>query len=262
VAQLSRRHFGLASAGILSAGAAHAQTPPRPSKTFVLVHGAWHGGWCWKLVRDILTAQGHHVFTPTLTGLGERSHLLSRDITLKTHIEDVINVFAFEDLKEVCLVGHSYGGWPVSGAIEKVLPHLSSIVYLDAFMPESGQKVLDYQTPQATADFNAAWERGEVSRSVPKAAFFQVKAERQAWVDAKMTPQPLGVSFMPLELTGARDKVAKRTYIRAASFKQPHFDAGLKKAKDAGWKTYELNVGHDVMVDAPEQLAEILIENS
>ena len=87
-------------------------------KTFVLVHGAWHGGWCWRRVADLLERQGHKVFTPTLTGLGERSHLLSTDVNLDTHITDIVNVFKWEDLKDVCLVVHSYGGWPGSGALE------------------------------------------------------------------------------------------------------------------------------------------------
>jgi hypothetical protein len=91
------------------------------SKTFVLVHGAWHGGWCWRRVSDLLERKGHKVFTPTLTGLGERSHLMSRDINLDTHIMDVVNVIKWEGLKDVCLVAHSYGGWPVSGAIEQSL---------------------------------------------------------------------------------------------------------------------------------------------
>ena len=101
-------------------------------KTFVLVHGAWHGGWCWRRVADRLEKQGHKVFTPTLTGLGERSHLMSPGIDLDTHINDVVNVIKWEDLKGVCLVAHSYGGWPVSGALEKILDRVSSTVFLDA----------------------------------------------------------------------------------------------------------------------------------
>src|SRR5262245_47808844 len=107
-----------ASAAALGGGSAMAQTAPR--KTFVLVHGAWHGGWCWRRVSDLLEKQGHKVFTPTLTGVGERSHLMSKDINLDTHITDIANVFKWEDLKDVCLVVHSYGGYPGSGALEQI----------------------------------------------------------------------------------------------------------------------------------------------
>jgi pimeloyl-ACP methyl ester carboxylesterase len=106
-------------------------------RTFVLVHGAWHGGWCWRRVADLLEHRGHRVFTPTLTGLGERSHLMSADINLDTHIADVVNVLKWEDLKDVVLVAHSYGGWPVSGAIEQTLDRIASVVYLDAFVPKT-----------------------------------------------------------------------------------------------------------------------------
>src|SRR5262249_22120518 len=105
---------GLGAAVATGVSPTSAQTT---QKTFVLVHGAWHGGWCWRRVADVLERQGHKVFTPTLTGLGERSHLMSRDINLDTHITDVVNVFKWEDIKDAVLVGHSYGGWVISGAV-------------------------------------------------------------------------------------------------------------------------------------------------
>src|SRR5262245_41158154 len=116
-----------ASAAALGGTPAMAQTAQR--KTFVLVHG----GWCWRRVSDLLEKQGHKVFTPTLTGVGERSHLMSKDINLDTHITDIVNVFKWEDLKDVCLVVHSYGGYRGSGALEQIGDRVSSIVWLDAF---------------------------------------------------------------------------------------------------------------------------------
>ena len=230
------------------------------TKTFVLVHGAWHGGWCWKYVRDALTAQGHEVFTPTLTGLGERSHLMSKDITLDTHIADIVNLVRFERLHDICLVGHSYGGWPVSGALEKISEHVSSVVYLDAFLPQHGQAGIETQSPESAASVHAAVARGDIARKGPSAAAFGVKPEHQAWVDAMMTPQPIGVSFTPITLTGARERVAKKAYIRASAYAQPTFDEHLASCKAAGWRTVELDIGHDVMVDAPHELAQLLIE--
>src|ERR1700709_1131909 len=97
--------------------------------TFVLIHGAWHGGWCWRLLSDILVAQGHRVFTPTLTGLGEKSHLLSASVDLNTHIRDIANLFEFEEIENAVLVAHSYAGWPVTGALEHIEKRVASVVY-------------------------------------------------------------------------------------------------------------------------------------
>ena len=112
--------------------------------TFVLVHGAWHGGWCWKRVRPLLESRGHLVFTPTLTGLGERSHLLARETGLETHIADVVNVIRWEELSEVVLCGHSYGGMVISGVADRVPDRIRSLVYLDAFVPSDGQSLFDF----------------------------------------------------------------------------------------------------------------------
>ena len=116
-----------ASGGII--GVARAQAAPN---TFVLVHGALSGGWCWRRVSDLLEKKGHKVFSPTLTGLGERSHLLSKDINLETHITDIVNVIKWEDLNNICLVAHSYGGFPASGALEQMGDRVSSIVWVEA----------------------------------------------------------------------------------------------------------------------------------
>jgi pimeloyl-ACP methyl ester carboxylesterase len=229
-------------------------------KTFVLVHGAWHGGWCWRRVADLLEQRGHRVFTPTLTGLGERSHLMSADIDLDTHIADVLNVLKWEDLKDVVLVAHSYGGWPVSGTIERTPDRITSVVYLDAFVPEDGQKSLDTASDFSRKAFLEAIAKGEISRAAPAAATFQVNEKDQAWVDSKMTPQPMGVSLQPIRLTGARERVQKKIYIRAPKYPQPFFDSYYKaKQDDPSWQTYEVPCGHDVMIDMPERLTEILL---
>jgi pimeloyl-ACP methyl ester carboxylesterase len=170
-----------ASAAIVEAGA---QTVP---KTFVLIHGAWHGGWCWRRVSDLLEKGGHKVFSPTLTGLGERSHLLTKDVNLDTHIADIVNVVKWEDLRDVCLVVHSYGGWPGSGALEHIGDRVSSIVWLDAFKPENGQRGADYTSEAFRKALFAAVEKGEPGRPAPKAEAFFVNEKDRAWVDSKLT---------------------------------------------------------------------------
>ena len=110
-------------------------------KTFVLVHGAWHGAWCWRRVSDLLEGKGHKVFTPTLTGLGERSHLLRQGIDVSTHVTDVVNLMKWERLSDVVLCGHSYGGMVVSGVAEQMADKIGSIVFLDAFVPDDGDSM-------------------------------------------------------------------------------------------------------------------------
>jgi pimeloyl-ACP methyl ester carboxylesterase len=229
--------------------------------TFVLVHGTSHGGWCWRRVADLLTGHGHKVYTPTLTGLADRSHLMSKDINLDTHIFDVVNLIRWEGLENICLCGHSSGGVVISGAIEHVLPQVSSIVFLDAFMPEDGQKPTDWNSPHARAAIAAALEKGEISRPPAPSAMYNVNARDLAWVDAKATPQPIGVSLQPIRLTGARDHVGTKTYIRATGYPHEIFDRNYARTKiDPTWRTYEVPCGHVVMVDMPERLAEILEE--
>ena len=232
----------------------------REPRTFVLVHGAWHGGWCWRPLARLLRARGHEVFTPTLTGLGERSHLLRSDIDLDTHIQDIVNVFAWEEITDAVLVLHSYGGWPGSGAVEHVADRLSALVYLDAFIPEDGQSNLDMQTPERRRGIDAALARGEAGRPGPKAADFAIQnPEHAAWVDARMTPQPLGVSFQKIRLTGARDRVPVKAYIRGGAHANASFDAFLAQCEaDPSWRTWNLPCGHHVMLDMTGRLADIL----
>jgi pimeloyl-ACP methyl ester carboxylesterase len=250
--------IGLA-AGTLAAGTepALAQTE---RKTFVLVHGSSAGGWCYRRVADILEKQGHKVFAPTLTGLGERSHLMSGMITLDTHIADVVNVIRWENLDNFVLVGHSYGGWIISGAAEQVEKKIAAIVFLDAFMPENGQRVLDTNSPRSRAEIEDAMKRAEVSRPAPHPSVWKVNEKDQPWVQEKFTAQPIGVAFTPIRLTGARDRVPKKTYVRATGYDNPNFEKAYAKVKaDPSWRTFEMPCGHEVMIDMPERTAELLL---
>src|ERR1700690_637004 len=134
--------------GAAGAGTAKAQTA---AQTFVLVHGAWHGGWCWSRVADRLRAAGHQVFTPTQTGLGERKHLLSKDITLDTFTKDITNVIEAEELSNVVLVGHSFGGLAISGVADAIPERIRHLVYLDSLIVEGGKSPLDAFTPEIAA---------------------------------------------------------------------------------------------------------------
>ena len=229
--------------------------------TFVLVHGAWHGGWCWLRVADRLRSNGHKVFTPTLTGLGERSHLLRPDIDIGTHITDVVNVIKWERLTDVVLCGHSYGGFVISGVAEMMAEAIRSIVFLDAFVPRDSDTPQSLTGPAIQEGIRAALQRGDLSMPARSAAFFGVNEADRAWVDALCVPQPIGTLTHKIALTGAREKIARKTYIRAKSYANPGFDKAFAAVKaDPSWRTYEVPCGHDVMVDMPERLSELLLE--
>ena len=229
--------------------------------TFVLVHGAWHGGWCWRRVADRLRGAGHVVFAPTLTGLGERTHLLRAGIDLKTHIADVVNVMKWEQLTDVVLCGHSYGGMIISGVAEQMAPALRSIVFLDAFVPKNGEAVADLTGPAVREAAAAAMQRGDIVIPPRPAEAFGVNEADRAWVDRLCVGQPIGTFTDKIALTGAVDRIARKSYIRAASYANPGFDRALAAAKsNPTWRTYAVSCSHDVMVDAPDRLSEILLE--
>jgi pimeloyl-ACP methyl ester carboxylesterase len=203
---------------------------------------------------------GHDVFAPTLTGLCERSHLLSASVGLDTHVLDVVNEMSWQELDGVVLLGHSYGGMVISGVAELMEKAIASFVMLDAFMPEDGQSVVDIQPPAAREAVLAADRERKTALSPRSAEFFKVNEKDREWVDAQCTPQPIQTFLQKLALTGARERIGKKAYIRAAAYPSPYFDAGLASARAKNWRTYEVPCGHDVMLDMPERLAEILIE--
>ncbi len=229
--------------------------------TFVLVHGAWHGGWCWSRVARLLRERGHDVFTPTMTGLGESSHLLSSRITLMTHIKDVVGVLRWEDLEDVVLVGHSYGGMIITGAADREAGRIRSLVYLDAFVPADGESALDLRPKErSAASLKLAREKGEGWRLPPtSAATFNVNEADREWVDGKCTDLPIGCFTEPLTLTGAVDGIGNFMYIRAGGYDAPNFDTAMDRVRGKpGWTIHTLDCGHDVMVDMPAELTDLL----
>ncbi len=228
--------------------------------TFVLVHGAWHGGWCYKRVARLLRQAGHEVHTPTLTGLGERAHLMNRTIDLGTHVQDIVGVIRWEELSDVVLCGHSYGGMVVTGVAEQIAAKIRSLVYLDAFVPENGKSLFDYlpaeQSEQMRTD---AAQNGEGYMVTPiPAARFAVNAADAAWVDAMCVKQPLATFEQNLALGGRQ--VPKRVYMLATGWgPSPFQQFGARFQGDRGWQFVSFACGHDVMVDRPQDLAAALI---
>ena len=230
--------------------------------SFVLVHGAWHGSWCWKRVRTALQAQGHQVFTPTLTGVADRSHLLSREVNLETHIQDVVNLIRWEELTDIVLCGHSYGGCVVSGVADRMPQHIRSLVYLDAFVLEDGENQLQHLTEALARQFEEGVKslgEGWKVPPVPAAAFGVNVADRE-WVDRQCTVQPIATMEQPLRFTGGLEQIEDVRFILATGWPGSPFPPFYEKAQAKGWHTRTVPCGHDVMVDLPEALTSMLLE--
>ncbi|HTA41960.1 MAG TPA: alpha/beta hydrolase [Bryobacteraceae bacterium] len=229
--------------------------------TYVLVHGAWHGSWCWKRVRRGLQERGHEVFTPTLTGVGERSHLLSPEINLETHINDVVNCIRWEELSDVILCGHSYGGCVIRGAADRIAERIAALVYLDAFVPENGESLhstLPEEMRNGQLDLAKAVGEGWKVPPIPADAF-KVNEKDRDWVSRQCTFQAIETFRQPLNLTGAIDRIKNVTFILAGGWSPSPFPRFYEKAKASGWKTLTIDCGHDVMLDEPEQLTQALL---
>jgi pimeloyl-ACP methyl ester carboxylesterase len=226
--------------------------------TFVLVHGAWHGGWCWDRVKRTLVAAGAMVYTPTLTGLGERVHLATPGISLETHIEDVVQLLEFQRLTNVTLVGHSYAGVVVTAVADRVPERLSRLVYLDAVVPRSEQCLFDC----AGLEFKSQIEdqvrmQGEGWKiPIPSAARFGLVEERDIqWVMPRLVPHPYRTFSEPVHLRAA--PAVPRSYINCIGSKAP---GGPRTAQADGIADYyELSAGHDAMVTIPEHVSALLL---
>ncbi len=229
--------------------------------TFVLVHGAWHGSWCWKRVRRALQSQGHEVFTPTLTGVGERSHLLAPEVNLDTHIEDVRSLIRWEELSGVVLCGHSYAGCVISGVADRIPDRIDELVYLDAFVLDDGECLYDTLPPaQRQLQLELTRLHGEGWKVPPiPAEVFGVNAADREWVNRQCTPQPVATFQQAIELKGAAAAIPA-TYLLADGWNDSPFPKFHERAKAKGWKTLSMPCGHDVMLDRPEELTGVLLD--
>jgi len=234
--------------------------------TFVLVHGAWHGGWCYRPVAQLLRKAGHQVYTPTLTGLGERSHLMSPAVNVDTHVQDIVNVFRWEELSDVVLAGHSYGGMVITGVADKVADKIRSLVYLDAFVPANGQSVFDFLTPDLQVGLlDDAKQNGDGYLMMPiPAEAFGVNQKDAAWVDRMCVKHSLACFEQKLSLTGAHTGVTKHAYALATDYplKGPFAAVAAPLRLDKKWKVVDFPCGHDLMLDMPKETADLLIAAS
>jgi pimeloyl-ACP methyl ester carboxylesterase len=231
--------------------------------TYILVHGAWHGSWCWKRVRAALQSAGHNVFTPTLAGLGERSHVNSAAVDLSTHIADVVNLIKWEELSDVVLCAHSYGGSVISGVADQIPDRIRALVFLDAFLLENGESLMDIlpsEVAQAVRDQAEATGEGWKVNPIP-AHIFGVRDSRDAaWVDAQCTPQAIATFEERIKLTGNLKHIQDIAYLFPSEC-HPNLLVSHERARSKGWKSRTVhNSGHELMIDHPQELAEFLLE--
>lgn len=233
---------------------------------FVLVHGAFHGAWCWASIARRLRARGHDVYTPTLTGLGERRHLLSQSISMETFVLDVLNVLAFEELEDVVLVGHSFGARPVSGVADRAPDRIRRLIFLDGALSPDGLSKLEAMVPRARAariqsslDFD-----GGISIPPPPPEYFGIADPAiAAWISQRLTPQPLSAERARLPLKHRLGNGLPVTYVKCTNPPHPSVAPGAEYAKlRKDWRYLELPVGHNCIVTDPDLVADLLAKES
>lgn len=231
--------------------------------TFVLIHGAWHGGWCWRFVADRLRANGHRVFAPTLTGLGERCHLIEAVTSLDVSIADVENLLEAEELDDVVLVGHSFGGLVASGVADRKRDALRALVFLDSLLVEDGQSAMDVLPANVVEERLAAVAASGQSLGMPVGGLGGTGIPDDhplaSWVLRRLTPHPLATYRTPLKLRFPLGNGLPSTYVHCMN---PSYDtlAPVRERIRAlpGWKWETLDTGHDAMVLDPDLLVDLL----
>jgi len=233
--------------------------------TFVLIHGGGHGGWCYRRVVRILRSDGHEVYAPTMTGLGERSHLLRPDIDLEMHIRDIVAVLHYEDLRDVILVGHSYGGMVITGVADRATDRVGRLVYLDAATPVNGQSLLDVAGPiiEATRPLGKVVDGVELVLlpGAEAGRFYGVNDPVDlAWMDDRLAGHPWKCFEQRLELTNEDALWAIPQYhIVCTSTLATRDPEQMARARAEG-RLWDIDTGHDLMITEPERVAAALSE--
>jgi pimeloyl-ACP methyl ester carboxylesterase len=226
----------------------------------VLAHGAWSAAWAWKKMRPRLRAAGHDFFSPTYTGLGERAHLARPEIDLSTHIQDVLAVLEMEDLTDVTLLGHSYGGMVATGVADKAHARIARVVYIDAFAPKDGQSLFDLVGPKAEGNMRAGAARDGDGWRIPVNPMPPDTApEDVAWASPRRRPQPIRTFEQKLQLD-SKEPPPPRHYIYATRHGpgDPFRQFSARARSEAGWKSYEIDASHNPHITCPDVLMALL----
>jgi pimeloyl-ACP methyl ester carboxylesterase len=233
--------------------------------SFVLVHGAWHGAWCWQRVIPFLAVEGNRVHAVTLTGVGERAHLRSPNVDLETHIADVANLIAAEELHDVVLAVHSYAGMIGTAIADRMGERLKHLVYVDAIIPEPGESSASRHSQETRdARLSACAASPDFSYPPPDPAVYGLAGEDHAWVNRRQTRHPGRCYIAPLQFDARRVAAVARTFVDCTTPPLATIDVSRRRVRDPGfwgvpWRVVELATGHDAMVSAPDDLAQILL---
>ncbi|MGV0919302.1 alpha/beta hydrolase [Empedobacter falsenii] len=229
---------------------------------FVLVHGAWHGGWCWSDVSKNLTQKGYKVYTPTLTGLGERKHLINNDVNLDTHIQDIVNLIEMEDLDHVYLVGHSYAGAIIAGVADRIPEKLTKLIFLDAMIVENGQSAISLQPDGVRQIQEENIKRKEHFEPFDVSLFGVTDPKIATSIEKRLTPQPFNTFAQKLKLIHPYGNGLPLVYIACTHPQLPIMKEMSEKVqanKKHKWQHISLNTGHDAMITVPNELSDIFI---
>lgn len=226
----------------------------------ILVHGAWSGSWSWRAVADILRARGYEVYAPTLSGLAERAHIAPEHINLSSHVADIAGLMRFENLENVLIVGHSYGGMVITGAADREIARIAGMVYVDAFVPDSGQSLWDLAGPAGAAAQRALAEAHDGGKSVPRPTTPGNTAPgAAARFGGLFTPQPIGTLSEKFVSIHREPKWPPRHYVLCKAYKPSPFHSIAARLRDApGWACGEFDALHDVVRTHPEMVADMI----
>jgi len=239
---------------VVLCGGAIAQIAPQTKKpVFVIVHGAWGGSWAFRKVDSLMTEAGTIVYRPSLTGLGERVHLASAETSLSTHIVDVVNTILFEDLRDIVLLGHSYGGMVITGVADSIPERIRKLVYLDAMVPNDGETVMQLMDP-----------KGEGIARMVRGDFLVPAWVKEDQKPPKDVPHPLKTFTQPISLKNEKRKSIPATYILTVDpGKKAHednFAPSARRAKERGWEVLEMSADHNPQWSAARELVQVLMK--
>jgi len=227
----------------------------------MFVHGSCHGGWCWKKILPYFDSNEFNIYLPTLTGLGERSHLVNEMTDLYTHVEDILQIFKYEDLSGVILIGHSYAGLVIGGVAEMIPEKIKLLIYIDAYIPQDGKTafdldpgLMDLYKERTMKDQNKPW----LVRPYTPSEFGISNVKDIEWMESKLVPMPLLTHTQPIIVQNKETTKIPRAFITTSEFGEDMFQRQNMEAKKK-WDYYELKRGHDVMITAPEELSKLLL---
>jgi pimeloyl-ACP methyl ester carboxylesterase len=227
--------------------------------TFLVCHGAWSAGWAWKKMHPRMQAAGHRLVTPTYTGLGEREHLANPSIDLETHIRDILNVIRYEDLRDIVLIGHSYGGMVATGVADRARDRVNRLIYLDAFVPGDGQCLLDLLPESERQRMLGLAKAGDGWRVPPNPTPPDTAPADAEWLSERRVHHPINCITAPLALHGGELTLPRSDIYATRAAQLDTFGQFARRAKiEPGWRYHEIDASHSPHVTAPDALMTLL----